>query len=462
MNRTIRLISCGLLLALGACGGDTGPEPLFQPKPECEGQAVAPLQGQHANIISFLEVGAISDGFDLDGDGEPDNKLGAVSSLAGPAIEDALEEYSILIPFEFFDFESPGVDECVKFAIYLGEYKRDDDMDMQETAEDGGDCNDHDDAINDNLPEILGNYKDDNCNGLADEEVIDGNIVPSDNIDDMDQDGRTIADGDCDDTNAMIGGDVEICGDGLDNECDGNADYGIDGEGNYMCNPLDDTPDMVGIDPLSLNPNGSPVIVFDSGVVREVEGRLQLEAGPSIFGVSVPVTDDIALELRITGATIVGDMVETAAGWTLQNARLGGVIDAYTADQIRGLEVEQIGLEPENSLLDAIFANLLGALLALDLADANEYSMNCRSPDIDVDRDGLEAFCDSNPLDDNKTVDVCVDGDGTIILDEVDGDGNVITHCSEAVDENGNQRFVDGISVELNFATTPTILPESL
>ena len=81
----------------------------------------------------------------------------------------------------------------------------------------------------------------------------------------------------------------------------------------------------------------------------------------------------------------------------------------------------------------------------------------CRSPDIDVDRDGLEIFCDSNLDDTIKEVDLCVDGDGTEIRDEVVG-GNVV-HCTAAM-RDGKPRFVDGISVELNFATAPANLAQ--
>ena len=86
--------------------------------------------------------------------------------------------------------------------------------------------------------------------------------------------------------------------------------------------------------------------------------------------------------------------MQAGSAIVLKNGRLGGVIDAKTADTIRGLEVDQIGLLPENSLLDAMFANLLGPLLALPKAtDAigAKYA-GCRTPDIDVDQDGLEAL----------------------------------------------------------------------
>ena len=139
----------------------------------------------------------------------------------------------------------------------------------------------------------------------------------------------------------------------------------------------------------------------------------------------------------------------------LENGRLGGVIDAKTADVIRGLDVEMIGLKPEDSLLDAVFANLLGPILALPKATVaiqKKYD-GCRTPDIDVDRDGLESFCDSNVEDEVKTVDICIDGDGTEVQDVLAGDGTVMMHCTEAM-AGTKERFVDGISVALKFATS--------
>jgi hypothetical protein len=462
---TLSLVSLGMVTGCGD-DGETLP-PLFEPRPECEGESIVPLQGQHQSVISFLEIGEVEDGFDLDGDGEPDNKLAAVGSLARSAIEDSFDDKEILIPFEFFDFDEPGVDDCVKFAIYLGVYKLDEDMDGAETATPGGDCNDHDDQIGPGMPEIPDNGKDDDCDGLADETEIEGDggimTVPSDDTSDADGDGWTIADGDCDDTNAMIHpGMTEICGDGLDNDCDGVADYGFDENGDQVCDPYDENPDLLQLDPLAFDDQGNPIIAFTSATVYEENGVLKLEAGPSVFSVQIPVTGDLSLDLRITGATILGDVVMTPAGWAIVNGRLGGVIDAHTADQIRGLEVDEIGLKPEDSLLDAIFANLLGAILALpSLPDDHEYSY-CRTPDIDVDRDGLEAFCDSDLSDDKQTVDLCIDGDGTVYRDEVDADGNVTKHCTEFTDDEGNLLFVDGISVAINFDTTPAILPASL
>jgi hypothetical protein len=284
----------------------------------------------------------------------------------------------------------------------------------------------------------------------------------------MDRDGDTftMADGDCDDTEAAVNpGATEICADGLDNDCDGFADFGDDGSGNPACSPYDLSPDALDLDPLSFNPDGTPIVAFSAGTISDQGGgRFELEAGPSIFSVGIPVTDDLILDLRLSGATIFGDLEESAEGWSIKNGRLGGVIDANTADKIRGLEVDEIGLSPEDSLLDATYANILGPLLGLqsETIDFEGTTLDCRAPDIDVDQDGLEVFCDSDPLDEITKVDICVDGNGDIVLDEFDASGNVITECTEVVDSDGNLRFVDGISVELNFETVPTILPSEL
>ena len=434
-----KLLLC--VLFASACGGDEGGDELFVPKPECMGAEIAPFSGSFPQVISKLAIGSVEDGFDLDKDGKPDNKLAAVSSLAQSAIDDSFANYDILIPIEFFDFASVAKDDCVKFAIYLADYTTDKDNDGKKAYIDGGDCNDNVGAIRSGMPEVAADGIDNDCDGLADEN--DQNMPNTTDTADVDGDGQSVAAGDCDDHNNMIKkGAAEICHDGLDNDCDGVADRSEDASGAATaCSPYDGTQDLK-LDPLSLS-GGAPVISFKDGTV---DAANKLVAGPSIFSVAIPVTDGITLDLRITGATIEGTI---GSDGTTANGRLGGVIDAKTADTIRGLNVDQIGLTPDNSLLDATFANLLGPLLALPKANAGVLKNypGCRTPDIDVDGDGLEAYCDSNPNDENKSVDTCIDGDGTVVKDEG------TTQCTTAM-KNGKPRFVDGISVEMNFSTT--------
>lgn len=447
----MRKISAALFastaLLAGACGEDEA-EDLFKPKPECKGDEVVALSGTHPQVMSKLAVGGVEDGFDLNGDGKPDNKLAAVSSIAKSAIDDALKNFEIVIPIEMFDLQAAAKDSCVKFAVYLGDYLADIDQDGEDAYVKGGDCDDHDPDARPGAPEIPGNGKDDDCDGLADEGP---NNEPSTDTMDRDNDGQTVAQGDCDDNDPTVKkGAVEICGDGKDNDCDGVADRTGD---TATCSPFSADAEIP-LDPLSFV-GEAPAVSFRDGTIEQKGGKLVLHAGPSVFGVNIPVTDGIALDLRITGATIEADIVEEGGSIVMKNGRLGGVIDARTADTIRGLEVEQIGLTPENSLLDATFANLLGPLLALPKASA-AISMKypgCRTPDIDVDQDGLEAFCDSDPDNDPKVVDVCIDGDGTEVTDVVSG-GEVVMNCADAM-KGDKYRFVDGISVALTFETSP-------
>ncbi len=461
MLRSLSLSFWGIAAVglVSACGGDdTSLPPLFEPKPECVGDAITPLAGQHRQVISFLEIGDLADGFDLDGDGDPDNKMAGVGSLAGPAIQDSLDAYDILIPLEMFDFPTAGADECVKFALYLGNFKTDIDDDGDDTAVDGGDCDDHDMSVPG--AEVNTNRKDDDCDGIANEQNDGPNQTASADTADMDGDLQSMAAGDCDDSNNMVkAGTPEICGDGLDNDCDGVADRTTDSMGVVTaCNPYDATPDTIRVDARGFDAAGAPLIFFDSGVVTAAGGGLKLVAGPSLFQVAVPITDGIELTLKITGTTIEADVAMAGGRVVAVNGRLGGVIDAVTADTIRGLDVPEISLTPENSLLDAVFANVLGPLLALPAKPPGSPHAGCRTPDIDVDRDGLEAFCDKNLDGDAATqqVDTCVDGDGSVVEDTVVG--GVVKHCSEAVDSRGRHRFPDGISVELNFTTAPADL----
>lgn len=474
---------------------------------------ITPLMGQHQMVISSLEIGASADGFDLDHDGKPDNKLSAVGTLAKSAIQDAFNNFTIIIPMEFFDYPTNMPDDCVKFAFYLGKYQFDADMDGKKTADaSGGDCNDHDPMIKPGAAEVPGNGKDDDCNGLADETVqtvaTDAGpqmvVVPSTSTADMDGDGVTIADGDCDDTEPTVHkGAAEVCGDGFDNDCDGVADSGKDAMGVQTCTPFDATPDKLALDPLSFNADHTPVITFKAGdtktpmdsmgVIQHMGEGMFLHAGPSLFSVTVPVTNGLNLDLRITGATLEGNIVTMGSDLGIKYGRLGGVLDGHTLDQIRGLSVSQINLTPENSLLDAIFANILETILGLPAAkpispsgwdgvrpaacaegkcctgvngagvdpDAKTHKcdLGCKTPDIDVDGDGLEAFCDT---DGDNTVDECVDGDGKVYFDEKGADGKVTKHCTEVTNKDGSLKFVDGISIELNFTTVPTVLPTTL
>ena len=88
----------------------------------------------------------------------------------------------------------------------------------------GVDCNDNDNSINPGAPEICGDYIDQDCDGS--DAVC--NCVDNDNDNYDAYDAVTCSTGtDCNDNDETINpGAPEICGDGIDNNCDGNIDEG--------------------------------------------------------------------------------------------------------------------------------------------------------------------------------------------------------------------------------------------
>lgn len=86
----------------------------------------------------------------------------------------------------------------------------------------GGDCNDIDAAVYPGHVEVVGNGYDDDCDGLADE---DANDNPSGDTTDADADNVSLAAGDCNDHDPSIHpGAAEIVGNYVDDDCDGLAD----------------------------------------------------------------------------------------------------------------------------------------------------------------------------------------------------------------------------------------------
>ncbi|HEY6940249.1 MopE-related protein [Dokdonella sp.] len=86
----------------------------------------------------------------------------------------------------------------------------------------GGDCNDNDANVYPGHAEVPANRYDDDCDGLADEDA-GGN--PSTDVNDVDGDGFSPAMGDCNDTAIGIHpGASEVVGNYVDDDCDGMAD----------------------------------------------------------------------------------------------------------------------------------------------------------------------------------------------------------------------------------------------
>jgi hypothetical protein len=199
---------------------------------------VRPLAGDVA--IEGLDVAlvvAVED--DLDG---PDALVVTVSSdLDGPVCEpvlDALGEGRCtvvlgdgrhLLRFEVRDTQG-NVGVAEQFLTVTSTADVDDDGDG--FTENQGDCDDTDADTRPGAPEFCDGV-DSDCDGLVD----DG----TDCYDD-DGDGWTEDDGDCDDDDAAIGPEaVETWYDGVDSDCDGADDFDADGDGFRQANDCDDT-----------------------------------------------------------------------------------------------------------------------------------------------------------------------------------------------------------------------------
>ena len=97
-------------------------------------------------------------------------------------------------------------------------------------ADGGDDCDDTDPAVNPGADELCGNEVDDDCDGTVDL------------VGDSDGDGWDGCE-DCDDDEPAVSpGGVEVCGDDLDNDCEGSVDLIGDGDGDGWdgCEDCDD------------------------------------------------------------------------------------------------------------------------------------------------------------------------------------------------------------------------------
>ena len=399
-------------------------------------------------VVASLAIADADEGFDLNLDGKPDNKLSPLGSLANDTIKTSfMSKHDIVLPVELFGYDGADA-SCSKFNFYVGKFNVDKDGDGKDTSWDHGDCDDTNPAIHPGATEDLTNRVDDDCDGYADNATPGSK--PADTMD-LDGDGFSLAQGDCDDRadaahlalaktrNPMA---MDICGDGIDQNCDGIPDN------DPSCDPFKQNDVTINVQDVSFDAAMKPNITFKDGSVK---GGI-LNAGPDAFSLTVPFQKGITLALNLTGTRVQMDLTDAGGKTNVPlvgpdgkaGGRLGGVLEALTLAQIMGINAGGV-IKADQSLLDAIFAGPVGTVLGLD-QDKDQHYL----PDIDVDGDGLESFWQANPSTSGSAhVDMCKDGDGTIITG---------TDCPLAKDKKGNYRFVDGLSVALRFSAVPVKL----
>jgi len=143
------------------------------------------------------------DNVDGDGDGFTDKQGDCDDTMAGvyPGAQEIMGD---------------GIDQDCNGSDLLGPLDTDDDHDG--FTENQNDCNDRNVAVNPDAKEICGDGIDQDCNGSD----LTCSTNPAQNVDD-DADGYTETQGDCNDADPTIyPGKTEICGDTIDQDCDGS------------------------------------------------------------------------------------------------------------------------------------------------------------------------------------------------------------------------------------------------
>jgi len=163
---------------------------------------------QVTNICRLLQT--------LDNDGNVDNGISITE-----AVRNAANGLSIDFNADVNKFENTVGQFVETLTSLTSEGKRNlisaNDDDGDNYTEGQGDCDDNDATIHPDAIEICGDGIDQDCDGS------DLACLPGPNDTDDDGDNYTESQGDCDDNDATIHPDaIEICGDGIDQDCDGS------------------------------------------------------------------------------------------------------------------------------------------------------------------------------------------------------------------------------------------------
>jgi len=135
------------------------------------------------------------------------------TSYAFSGLEEGFE-YSFAVTSFDADGNESAFSETITYFVGSVSNDNDIDNDVDGYTENEGDCNDSDPLIHPNAAEICGDGIDQDCNG--------SDLTCPEDIDN-DSDGYTENQGDCNDSDSSINpGAAEICGDGIDQDCNGS------------------------------------------------------------------------------------------------------------------------------------------------------------------------------------------------------------------------------------------------
>jgi hypothetical protein len=174
------------------------------------------------------------------------------------------------------------------------EYDADGVCDPPNQSNISGDCSDADASVNPGAAEVVANGFDEDCDGLeACYEDLDGDgigtatVVPAVSCGAL---GVARVDGDCNDLDdAILPGATEVCGDGLDNDCDGAGGPGSDDDGDGLTFEEEDAlglddcePDVDGDgidDGTEVGDPDDPTDTDDDGIIDALEPLEPIDTG---------------------------------------------------------------------------------------------------------------------------------------------------------------------------------------
>ena len=291
--------------------------------------------------------------------------------------------------------------DCSGADLECNPFDRDNDGDGY--TENQGDCNDSNPSVHPNALEICGDSTDQDCNG-ADLQCNPDNPDDSDD----DGDGYTENDGDCNDTNPAVHPNaVEICGDGVDQDCSG-ADFECpnngddDGDG-YTENQGDCDDTNPAVHPNAVEICGDGVDQDCSGADFECPNNGDDDGDG--YTENQGDCDDANPAVHPNAVEICGDGVDQdCSGADFECPNNGD-------DDGDGYTENQGDCDDANPAVHPNAVEICGDKID---QDCNGTDLECSIPDIDNDRDGYtkqEGDCnDYNAHIHPNAVEVCGDG----------------------------------------------------